>query len=95
MGATLLSLIGDNAALDDVADQLVAVVTDQGLHFWGPWGSIYRGWVKVKNGDIAEEYSCAAVWATYRAAGAELWMSHCGSPSWPERVRSQGKLTRP
>ena len=77
VGATLLSLVGDNAALGEVADQLVAVVTDHGLHFWGPWGSIYRGWVKVTNGDIAEGISLLrSGLATYRAAGAELWMSH-------------------
>ena len=77
IGAMLLSLVGDNAALDERADQLVAVATEQGFPFWRAQGTIYRGWVKVKNGDVAEGISLLRSGSTaYRATGAELWMPH-------------------
>ena len=56
-GARLLSLIGDDAALDERADELVAVATEQGFPYWLRQGTIFRGWVKVKNGDVAEGIS--------------------------------------
>ena len=72
LGARLLSLVGDNAALDERADQLVAVATEQGFPFWRALGTIYRGWVKVKNGDVAEGISLLRSGsAAYRATGAE------------------------
>ena len=77
IGARLLSLVGDNAALGERADQLVAVATEQGFPFWRAQGTIYRGWVKVKNGDVAEGISLLRSGSTaYRATGAELWMPH-------------------
>ena len=40
-------------------------------------GTIYRGWVKVKNGDVAEGISLLRSGsAAYCATGAELWMPH-------------------
>ena len=40
-------------------------------------GTIYRGWVKVKNGDVAEGISLLRSGSTaYRATGAEAWMPH-------------------
>jgi len=73
----LVLLVGDNAALGERADQLVAVATEQGFPHWRAEGTIFRGWARVKNGDVAEGMSllrggCAA----YRATGAELWMPH-------------------
>jgi class 3 adenylate cyclase/predicted ATPase len=53
-GARLLSLVGDNAGLGECVDQLVAVTTEQGFPHWGAHGTICRGWVKVKNGDVEE-----------------------------------------
>ena len=77
IGARLLSLVGDNAALDERADQLVAVATEQGFPHWRAQGTIYRGWVKVKNGDVAEGISLLRSGSTaYRATGAESWMPH-------------------
>ena len=43
IGARLLSLDGDNAALGERVDQLVAVTTEQGFPFWRAQGTIYRG----------------------------------------------------
>ncbi len=75
--AMLLSLLGDNAALGEWVDQLVAVATEQGFPFWRALGTIYRGWVKVKNGDMAEGVSLLhSGSSTYRTAGAELFMPH-------------------
>ena len=71
-GARLLSLVGDNAVLAEWADQLVAVATEQGFPYWRAVGTIYRGWVKVKNGDVAEGISLLRSGsAAYRATGAE------------------------
>ena len=74
-GARLLSLLGDNAALDNLANQLVGVATERGFPHWGAEGTIFRGWVKVKNRDVAEGISllCSGS-AAYRATGAEMWM---------------------
>jgi class 3 adenylate cyclase/predicted ATPase len=75
LGAIPLSLVGDNAALDERADELVAVGTEQGFPWWRAQGTIYRGWVKVKNGDLAEGLSLLRGGSSaYRSTGAELWM---------------------
>jgi predicted ATPase len=77
MGARLLSLFGENAALDERANQLVGVATEQGFPHWRAEGTIFRGWVKVKNGDVAEGISLLGSGsAAYRATGAETWMPH-------------------
>jgi predicted ATPase len=55
--AILLWAVGDNAALDKLANELVVVTTEQGFPAWGAQGTIYRGWVKVKKGDLAEGIS--------------------------------------
>jgi class 3 adenylate cyclase/predicted ATPase len=76
-GTILLSLAGYNGALDQRADDLVTVATDQGFLFWRPMGIIYRGWVKVQDGDAAEGISLLHDGlAGYRATGAQLWMPY-------------------
>ena len=53
---------------------LIAVTTEQGFPYWGAMGTIYRGWVKVKKGDVAEGISLLRSGSTaYRATGAEAW----------------------
>jgi predicted ATPase len=75
-GAILLSLVGDNA-LNEAADQLVAVTTEQGFPAWRAEGTIYRGWVKVAIGDVTEGMSILRNGLTaYRASGAEGWKPH-------------------
>jgi class 3 adenylate cyclase/predicted ATPase len=77
LGARLLSLVGDNAVLSEWVDQLVAVTTEHGFPHWGSQGTVLRGWVKAKNGDVAEGISfMRSGSAAYRATGAELWMTH-------------------
>jgi predicted ATPase len=71
-GTTVLLLVGDNAILGEWVDQLVAVTIEQGYPFWRAQGTIYRGWVKVKNGDVIEGISLLRSGSTaYRATGAE------------------------
>jgi len=77
IGVRLLSLVGDDAALDGWVNQLVAVATEQGFPHWQAQGAIYRGWVKIKNGDLTEGMSLLRSGsAAYRASGAELLVPH-------------------
>jgi predicted ATPase len=73
----LLSLLGDNAALAVRADELVALATEQGFPHWRAQGTIYRGWAKVKNGEVADGTALLrAGSAAYRSAGSELYVTH-------------------
>jgi predicted ATPase len=73
--ARLLSLGGEDAALGDRADQLVAVANEQGFAQWRALGTIFRGWVKVKNSDAAEGISLLhSGSAALRATGTEAFM---------------------
>jgi predicted ATPase len=76
-GTTVLSLVGDNAALDERAEQLVAVATEQSFPHWRAQGTIFRAWVTVKNGDVAEGISLLRSGSSaYRTTGAESRMPH-------------------
>jgi predicted ATPase len=76
-GIRLLSLVGDDAALDVRAHELIAVATEQGFPHWRAQGTINRGWVKVKNGDVTEGISLLRSGsAGYRATGTEAWMPY-------------------
>jgi predicted ATPase len=77
IGVRLLSLVGDDAALDEWVNQLFAVATEQGFPHWHSQGAIYRGWVKVKDGDVTEGLSLLQSGSTaYRASGVELFVPH-------------------
>ena len=77
IGVRLLSLVGDDAALDGWINQLVAVSTEQGFPHWRTQGAIYRGWIKVKNGDVTKGMSLLRSGLTaYRASGVELFVPH-------------------
>jgi len=72
LDALLLAVAENISALEESADQLIAVTTEQGFAFWGAAGAIYRGWVKVKNGDVVEGMSLLRSGLNaYRATGAE------------------------
>jgi predicted ATPase len=76
-GAVLLLLIGDDVALGERAEELATLATEQGFPLWGAMGTIYRGWVKVKNGEVAVGMSLLRNGsAAYRATGARVWMPH-------------------
>jgi predicted ATPase len=72
-GILLLWLVGDDAALNERADELAAVATEQGFPVWYALGTTFRGWVKVKTGDVAVGLCLLRSGsATNRATGAEL-----------------------
>jgi predicted ATPase len=75
MDALLLSIIGDDVGLEQRADDLIAVATDQGFPFYRANGAIYRGWVKAKNAAVTEGLSLLRAGASaYCATGATAWM---------------------
>jgi len=77
LATALLSLIGDDAALAERAGHLVAVATQQGFPFFRAQGTIYQGWVRVKNGDVAEGISLLRSGsAAFRAPGTSVWMPY-------------------
>ena len=47
LGSRLLVLIGDDVALAQQADEFAGVATEQGFAV-GAQGTVYHGWVKVK-----------------------------------------------
>jgi predicted ATPase len=77
IGARLLSLAEDYAALDQWVNQLIVVATEQSFPHWRAQGTIYRGWVKIRNGDVADGMALLRSGLTaYRAGGAELLVPH-------------------
>jgi predicted ATPase len=77
MGARLLSLGGDNMALDERAGQLMALATERGFPMYRALGTIYRGWGKARTGDVAEGLSLLRSGSSaYRATGAEYTMPY-------------------
>jgi len=72
------SLAGDDdGALNERADELVAVAAERGFALWGALGALYCGWGKIKRGEVAEGMSfIRGGLATYRATGTELWMPY-------------------
>jgi class 3 adenylate cyclase/predicted ATPase len=77
LGTVLLSLVGDDVRLAERTDQLIAMATEQGFPRWRAMGTINRGWLKVKKGDVAEGISLLRNGsAAYRATGAQSWIPH-------------------
>jgi len=77
IGARLLWLVRDDAVLDQWVSELLALATEQGFPHWRAQGAIYRGWIKVKNGDFTEGMSLLQSGLTaYRSSGAELLVPH-------------------
>jgi predicted ATPase len=76
LGCRLLVLVGDDVTLGQRADELVGVATEQGFVV-GAQGTVYHGWVNVKQGDLRKGMSLLRAGSTtYRARRAELWMPH-------------------
>jgi predicted ATPase len=73
----LLSLVGDDVALGERPDQLVTVAAEQSFPYWGAVGTLFRGWAKVKNGDVAGGISLLRGGLTaVRATGTEIVVPH-------------------
>jgi predicted ATPase len=63
--------------LDERADQLLEVAMEQGFPFWRAQGTIFRGWVKVNNGEVAEGICLLRSGSIASCAtGANTWMPH-------------------
>jgi class 3 adenylate cyclase/predicted ATPase len=76
LGSRLLVLVGDDATLGQRADELAGVAAEHGLAV-GAQGTVYHGWVKVKQGDVRKGMSLLrSGLAAYRARRADLWMPH-------------------
>ena len=68
--------LGDLSASAELADEAIAVAIELGFPHWRAQGTIFRGWAKFKNGDVTEGMSLLrSGLGTYRATGAEQWMS--------------------
>jgi class 3 adenylate cyclase/predicted ATPase len=77
LGSLPLWLVGDNAALDERAEELIALATEHGFPLWRAQGSIFRGWVKLKGGDVPEGISLLrAGTSAYRGTGAVAWLPY-------------------
>jgi predicted ATPase len=71
----LLSLIGDDAALDERAEELGAVAAEQSYPYWIAAGRIFRGWLRIKSGDAIEGVALLRDGiGAYRASGQQAWM---------------------
>src|SRR5262249_49048013 len=94
LACRLLSLVRDDAALDERAGQLAAVATEQGFVHLGAQGTMYLGWAKIRNGDIAQGYCCCAVVPPLTVPPGRS----CGCPIisafWPRHTGPQGKVKR-
>ena len=76
-GTILFSLVGDDAALDQAAHEIAAVATEHGFPLWGAWGTIYQGWLQVKNASAPKGMLHLRNGLTaYQASGADTWMPH-------------------
>jgi predicted ATPase len=52
-------------------------MTEHGLAYWRTAGTMFRGWVMVKNGDVAEGVSLLHIGSTaYRATGTQAWVPY-------------------
>jgi len=77
MRSRLFSLVGDDMALGEQADQLVSLTIEQGFRQWHAQGTIYRGWVQARNGDVAEGMTLLrSGLIAFRASGTQAWLPH-------------------
>ncbi len=77
LDAMLLSLDGNDGLLRERADELTAVATEQSFPYWRAQGAAYRGWVKVKAGDVPDGISLLRSGLTaFRNTGAKMWTTY-------------------
>jgi hypothetical protein len=93
--ARLHSLVGNDAALDELAGELIALTTERGFPVWHAAGTIFRGWAKVKNWCCSRrDIACAAVRALSAPLGRK-YLCPIILPFSRQHTRSRGKLNRP
>ena len=75
--ARLLSFTGNGAALAEWAGELATMAGEQSFLLWRAAGIIFRGWISVNTGDVAEGISrLQRGLAAYRATGAQAWVPY-------------------
>jgi predicted ATPase len=75
--ALVLSEVGDDAALGERLNELAAAVAEQNFPFWATADPIFRGWLKVRSGVIADGLPLLRGGATaFRATGAVVWLPY-------------------
>jgi predicted ATPase len=80
LGTLPLSFSGDKAALEELAEQLVALATEHGFPVFGAMGTVHRGWVMIENGDLTQGISLLrSGYAAFRATGTAMWTPHNAS----------------
>jgi class 3 adenylate cyclase/predicted ATPase len=68
------ALLGEDRLVADSAQELLALTIEQGFPFWRAQGVIYRGWAKIRQGELEDGLSLLREGAAaYRATGAEVW----------------------
>jgi len=73
-GAVVLALVGDAAFLNEWADELLALASEQGFPYFRALGTIGLGWSQIMDGDVAAGISLLRRGSTaYRASGAEAY----------------------
>src|SRR5262249_45617421 len=74
LASLMLLLLREDAALDERSEEFVALAAGQGFTFCRAFGTICRGWVTVKKGDVAEGIRLLRGGiAAFRATGSEAW----------------------
>lgn len=75
--ARLLSLVGDDAALSQLARELIALASDQGFPMYHLMGTVYLGWSNFKAGAPAEGLALLRSGSSaYRTTGTETNTSY-------------------
>ena len=73
----LLSVYGDNSALSERVEQQHKLTTEQGFPSFGAEATMYRGWVKVNNGEVEEGIELLRQGAAeFRAVSPETAISY-------------------
>jgi class 3 adenylate cyclase/predicted ATPase len=76
-GAVVLALIG-GAALNEWADEMLVLASEQGFPYFRALGTIGLGWARIMDGDVTAGISLLRSGsAAYRASGAEAWTPYC------------------
>jgi predicted ATPase len=77
-GAVVLALIGDGATLNDWADEMLALASDQGFPYFRALGTLGLGWARFMNGEVTAAIPLLRSGSTaYRASGAAAWTPYC------------------
>lgn len=76
-GAMVHQLCRDKAAVQECAEELITLSTEQEFGMWRPWGLVMRGWAMSQSGQIPEGIAQAREGvATFRATGADVMVPY-------------------